>query len=762
MIAVRERADKIELENTQLRLAVAAHPLAAELESGEGRITGLFPRAVCSGRPFVALRTSHRTVEKRGENGEALRLTLEAETEAGVELCWSFELEEGAAGVTVDLCARNRAIRPTAIDLLEPVVWSQERGALALPGDERQRRFFQLGYQSWSPAGFPRISDPDPRPRHALARTVLCGPLTPSAPRGVHVCDYVTSLRSPGCAALTLGFLTHDRFLTHLWMRHRGSGIRELAARTSCEGRVLGPGESLAAERLWLGLDPPRDDGIASWAERAGREMRARVAARVPSGWSSWYRYFRGVRAEHVRANLRELERLDCGIEVVQIDDGYQAAAGDWARFDPAFPEGVAPLAREIRGAGFQAGLWLAPLLVSRTSDTAKRHPKWILRDGRGEPRIAYANRSWAGKLCYALDPTHPGVLEFLRELARTVRGWGFDYLKLDFLYAGALRGRRHQAWASSAEAYRRALTAIREGAGEDAFLLGCGAPLGPSIGLFDAMRIGPDVAPFWRSRARDLRSGLRSAPAAENSIRNILARAALHRRLWLNDPDCLLARDRDTKLGEREVRTLAGAIGVSGGLVVDSDDLCALGPERRALIRRLCPAQAQAPELGQVRSEIPERAWSRQEDGSLLLFAWNPGVRTRSLEIEPRELGLKGPLFVYDVWEDRLLGSYQGQISAGRLRARESALLRLVPRDGSARLIGSTLHLGNAGFRLTTQQGSLRLELRLPGSRQGRLILDPGRGPLLPLRVGFRNTVSLEVQSRREGVEEPGGIPDR
>ena len=61
----------------------------------------------------------------------------------------------------------------------------------------------------------------------------------------------------------------------------------------------------------------------------------------------------------------------------------------------------------------------------------------------------AYENRplpighNWGGPF-YGLDTTHPEVLVWLCELARTVVGWGYSYLKLDFLFAGALRGVRH------------------------------------------------------------------------------------------------------------------------------------------------------------------------------------------------------------------------------------------------------------------------------------------------------------------------------
>ena len=67
-------------------------------------------------------------------------------------------------------------------------------------------------------------------------------------------------------------------------------------------------------------------------------------------------------------------------------------------------------------------------------------------------------------------------------------------------------------------------------------------------------MRIGPDVAPAWAPDERNAIPGLEStAPATRNAVRNILSRTWMHRRLWLNDPDCLMARTRETDLTPAE-----------------------------------------------------------------------------------------------------------------------------------------------------------------------------------------------------------------
>ena len=57
-----------------------------------------------------------------------------------------------------------------------------------------------------------------------------------------------------------------------------------------------------------------------------------------------------------------------------------------------------------------------------------------------------------------------------------------------------------------------------------------------------------------------------------------------MHRRLWLNDPDCVMLRRTSTDLTPAAARGWALTVGVSGGLLVLSDDLSLLDGEARAI----------------------------------------------------------------------------------------------------------------------------------------------------------------------------------
>ena len=266
----------------------------------------------------------------------------------------------------------------------------------------------------------------------------------------------------------------------------------------------------------------------------------------------------------------------------MQIDDGYQTRVGDWLSLKPAFKNRMAGLSDAIRAAGYKPGLWLAPFVAERRSELAQIHPEYVLRTEFGKPITAGYNMFWQSHLYYGLDITNIRFEEYLRKVIRTVTNtWGFELLKCDFLFAGCLRGGTHNDLAlSRAEVLKRGMSIIREEAGPAAFIIGCGMPLSAGIGLVDSMRVGTDTGPYWKEMGgKVLNTG--AMVGVRNSIRNLMVRSAMHKRLWLNDPDCCMIRTERTRLNERERMSQINAIVLSGGPLLFSDDLERLDPER-------------------------------------------------------------------------------------------------------------------------------------------------------------------------------------
>jgi 2,3-diketo-5-methylthio-1-phosphopentane phosphatase len=94
-------------------------------------------------------------------------------------------------------------------------------------------------------------------------------------------------------------------------------------------------------------------------------------------------------------------------------------------------------------------------------------------------------------------------------------------------------------------------------------------------------------VAPNWHPLEQIRISGIEATqPSAANAIRNVMSRAWMHRRLWLNDPDCLMVRSEGTDLAPQEVDTLAASIAATGGMIMFSDDIPSLSEQDLGRLR--------------------------------------------------------------------------------------------------------------------------------------------------------------------------------
>jgi alpha-galactosidase len=280
-----------------------------------------------------------------------------------------------------------------------------------------------------------------------------------------------------------------------------------------------------------------------------------------PRVWCSWYRYFEAVTADDVTEALRDLTDRGLPVDVVQVDDGWSAGLGEGLEPAPRFGD-LARLVGAIRESGRRAGLWLAPFLVGADTALARDHPDWL---------VGPAGRNWDQGL-RGLDLTHPGVRGLLESTLRALVELGIDYFKLDFLYGGAVPGRRY-AGADGVEAYRDGLALVRRVVGPDVYVVACGAPLLPSVGLVDAMRVSPDT---FHEGGEDGSTGLRG-------LMPLAARAWQQGRLWVNDPDCVVARPTYAHR-----RAWAAAARDLGGLRSFSDRVAELDAEGLDLVRDL------------------------------------------------------------------------------------------------------------------------------------------------------------------------------
>lgn len=399
------------------------------------------------------------------------------------------------------------------------------------------------------------------------------------------------------------------------------------------EAVALAAGESLDLDpvELLVGDDP--NELWRDWADDAADAAGVTLRDPPPVGWSTWYQYYEDVSEDDVRTNLAAALALGSDLAPIglfQLDDGWEPAWGDWTA-NERFPSGTAALASDLRAAGMQPGLWLAPFYVSRRTSTWAEHPDWFVHRADGT-EVDYQGN-------VALDVTHPEAAAWLRGEIRRLVAEGWTYLKLDFLYAGAEEGVRHEP-VTGAQAYRLGVELLREAAGPDTWILACGAPMLPSVGFADSYRTGPDIAFTVDPDPR--------RPFLRNQVRSTAARGFTNGRWWWVDADALLVRAPFT---DDDARGSVVSMAASGGAWLLGDGFDQMSAERLAWA--LDPAVIEAAVGADVRPVDPLSHVSGFDTTPLLEVAgndddvpsrWELGAATALLDLGDAPLEVDGP----------------------------------------------------------------------------------------------------------------------
>lgn len=455
------------------------------------------------------------------------------------------------------------------------------------------RQYLRNGYMSWDGSYF---VEPD------AARDVVAS--DPAIANG-----YAATALLPhsGDGAVILGFLRHDRYQSRLTFDFV-AGALSLTIETLIDRKPFSG--TIEAEPMILFGDEEVEEGLRRWARAVADAApeKPRVPEKRITGWCSWYNLYASldepVLREHMDAAARFRDEYKVPLDIFQIDDGFTPEMGDWLDFKPQFPNGVAPVMAEARDKGFTPGLWIAPFMVGNRSRLFKEHPDWVVHsraDGKPlAPMKFYGEFRWhkRSEEYYVLDVTHPDAAAYMRQVFRTwAHHWGCGYFKADFLHLGATYGPDeavwHEAGLSRIEIWMRMLRLMREEIG-DALLLLSGSPIWAPVGYADAVRIGRDVGVTWFGHY-----------SAQSLLRDQTARNFANGILWQADPDCILLRDGFHELTEDQVTSLATFAGLAGGVVMTSDHLDEVSPERKAMFAKfLLQTDARPshfPELGRA-----------------------------------------------------------------------------------------------------------------------------------------------------------------
>ena len=278
-------------------------------------------------------------------------------------------------------------------------------------------------------------------------------------------------------------------------------------------------------------------------------------------GYSSWYNHFENINENII---LQNLNAVDYYFDLFQIDDGYESSVGDWKICNhEKFPNGLKTVVDKIKEKKLMPGIWVAPYVAQEGSRLIKNHPDWLkLVDGKP----VKCGSNWGG--FYALDFYNEEVRAYIKDCLLYFKDLGFEFFKLDFLYAVSLplyEGKNRSMVAC--EAYRF----LREILG-DSIILGNSCNMSPAFGVFDYVRIGPSITSEFDD-SWVMRKMHRERNSTKVAIQNTIYRSIFNGKVFMNDPDVFLLR-KELKMTFEQKYSLAMINAIFGSILMTSDDI--------------------------------------------------------------------------------------------------------------------------------------------------------------------------------------------
>jgi hypothetical protein len=503
---------------------------------------------------------------------------------------------------------------------------------------------------------------------------------------------------------------------------------------SSMDEVLLEPSGTRVSEEVLI-LEKPYHEALTTLFSWMAETHGARKEREPIFGWCSWYDRYTNIDEEHILriTETVKAQRDVLPLQVIQVDHGWHGPFGDWDE-NEMFSLGMDHIAEKIQEAGALPGIWMSPVVCD-----IEKPKDWFQNPEGG-----------------FLDPTHPEVEKFILSTVRAAKEKGYRYFKFDYNYLQDFRPYNQKM--THFEVMRHLFELYREAIGEESYMLACGAPTRPVIGIADANRIAWDAIARWKSfpLADD---GIPTLPTdIYDGIYNIAGCAIMNNIIYHNDPDVAYMLPRaETHIlqGPKEdfdpelhglkwpgLQTWNSYVGLLGGMALVSEPLYDEKYRQPEAIRMLEIMNPPSPDKGWSMNGdidpwsrqfgfVTEKPWGRSASVAL----WNKEDESADLFLDMHSLGSLGDRFhTWSFWEEKYLGVVRGSFSAKDVPAHGCRLLRLTQvseNTGTPLIVGSTLHIsmGSAEFKsVIVANGEMVIELTDGGTRNGKIFLHyPG-----------------------------------
>lgn len=255
------------------------------------------------------------------------------------------------------------------------------------------------------------------------------------------------------------------------------------------------------------------------------------LADHVVYGSNNWYYAYGQSSHEEIIEDTKFVKSM-CenakNIPYMVIDDGWQPNRCDapWDRGNERFPD-MKALAEQMKALGVRPGIWVRYLINGRKQEVRK---------------VLSFPEYWYSQRCdRVLDPSHPEVLQYVRETTERIINWGYTLIKHDFstndiFGIWGFQTKEHLAngsWTfydrtkTTAEIIKNFYSTVRESAG-DAVIIGCNVIGHLCAGIHHLNRTGDDT------------SGREWARTRKMGVNTLAFRIAQNNAFFGADADCV------------------------------------------------------------------------------------------------------------------------------------------------------------------------------------------------------------------------------
>ena len=546
--------------------------------------------------------------------------------------------------------------------------------------------------------------------------------------------------------SIVFGFLDARKWWSSIEMSYTGQdsttqqteeGIDCWSAFHQCENYECAAKTEIEFSPFYLNFIDGITSSYQTYVEMIAQEMEVKKQDRFFSAWGIYpERTTDQTLSDSVTKHTDLIKRnnffrsaSDGGIQLIQLENGWQKELGTYQIDDDQFPKGMQYLIDYVHDTGLKFGLGIMPFCVAADSKIAEAHPEYFLHDGQS--RLAAIHLHDVDTKVALFDVSHPDAQkEVERNIKTVIEEWNIDILKVDMLayLIGPIENSGSFFWhdktLTSIELYRLGIDLLKRWVSQSfgrVELTACNVPYAPSIGVVNQSQVllnqQKQTAKYvWEdwSETKQLING-----AITNSIFDGIA--------WMGGLGPLTVDEQYQPLNEAII--VATLTALSSSIIELGDDLSKISEPRLELLKKLFPLTEQSAKPIDLLEKIHPRVWGKPVQGSfdswsiVGIFNWKDQPEEIQFNLSSLGLDKSKCYLIYEFWNQRYLGSVNGSVTLMDVPPRCARLLCIREEQKNPQLLATDLHFTQGGSEILSAGWDQR-------SRSFLVVCDTKRRP--------------------------------